>query len=165
MYLGELVRLILGKLNHAGLLFNGHASQKLLQGRWLFPTKYLSEIESDARGSYKNCEKVFTEFEMENVTNEDCANTRFVCECVSGRSAHLVSAGIATLINKIDATDVTVGIDGALYRKHPKYHQMLMKKIRQLVNPDISFELMLSEDGSGRGAALVAAVAFTNADN
>lgn len=32
-------------------------------------------------------------------------------------------------------------------------------KIRQFVKADISFDLMLSEDGSGRGAALVAAVA------
>lgn len=34
-----------------------------------------------------------------------------------------------------------------------------MKRIRKFVKPEISFDLMLSEDGSGRGAALVAAVA------
>nr|XP_027202405.1 hexokinase-like [Dermatophagoides pteronyssinus] len=33
------------------------------------------------------------------------------------------------------------------------------EKILELVNPGVEFELMLSEDGSGRGAALVAAVA------
>lgn len=35
----------------------------------------------------------------------------------------------------------------------------MTEKIRQLVRPEIHFDLMLSEDGSGRGAALVAAVA------
>lgn len=35
----------------------------------------------------------------------------------------------------------------------------MVKRIRQFVNPHIQFDLMLSEDGSGRGAALVAAVA------
>lgn len=35
----------------------------------------------------------------------------------------------------------------------------MVNKIRQFVKPDIQFDLMLSEDGSGRGAALVAAVA------
>lgn len=35
----------------------------------------------------------------------------------------------------------------------------MVNKIRQFVKPDIKFDLMLSEDGSGRGAALVAAVA------
>jgi hexokinase len=32
-------------------------------------------------------------------------------------------------------------------------------KIRELIHPHIQFDIMLSEDGSGRGAALVAAVA------
>jgi hexokinase len=36
-------------------------------------------------------------------------------------------------------------------------------KIRELVYEHIQFDLMLSEDGSGRGAALVAAVASRNA--
>lgn len=35
----------------------------------------------------------------------------------------------------------------------------MTEKIRQLIKPGIEFDLMLSEDGSGRGAALVAAVA------
>lgn len=38
-----------------------------------------------------------------------------------------------------------------------------MAKIRHFVKPEISFDLMLSEDGSGRGAALVAAVASRQA--
>lgn len=39
----------------------------------------------------------------------------------------------------------------------------MMAKIRQFVKPNITFDLMLSEDGSGRGAALVAAVASREA--
>lgn len=35
----------------------------------------------------------------------------------------------------------------------------MVERIRQYVKPSIKFDLMLSEDGSGRGAALVAAVA------
>lgn len=53
-----------------------------------------------------------------------------------------------------------VGVDGSVYRFHPKFHDYMVQKIRQFVKPDIQFELMLSEDGSGRGAALVAAVAY-----
>jgi hexokinase len=37
-------------------------------------------------------------------------------------------------------------------------------KIKELVNDHIKFDLMLSEDGSGRGAALVAAVASRQKD-
>jgi hexokinase len=39
----------------------------------------------------------------------------------------------------------------------------MMEKIRTLVHDHISFDIMLSEDGSGRGAALVAAVASRDA--
>jgi hexokinase len=39
----------------------------------------------------------------------------------------------------------------------------MMEKIRQLVPDSIQFDIMLSEDGSGRGAALVAAVASRDA--
>ena len=35
----------------------------------------------------------------------------------------------------------------------------MVEKIAQLLKPELTFNLMLSEDGSGRGAALVAAVA------
>lgn len=39
----------------------------------------------------------------------------------------------------------------------------MYSKIRALVHDHIKFDLMLSEDGSGRGAALVAAVASRHA--
>lgn len=52
-----------------------------------------------------------------------------------------------------------VGVDGSVYRFHPKFHDLMYSKIRELVHDHIQFDLMLSEDGSGRGAALVAAVA------
>uniref|UniRef100_A0A7E5A1T4 Phosphotransferase n=1 Tax=Panagrellus redivivus TaxID=6233 RepID=A0A7E5A1T4_PANRE len=46
-----------------------------------------------------------------------------------------------------------------VYRFHPTFPAALDKKIDELLDENIEFQLMLSEDGSGRGAALVAAVA------
>ncbi|KAK6050219.1 hypothetical protein COOONC_12279 [Cooperia oncophora] len=54
---------------------------------------------------------------------------------------------------------VTVGVDGSVFRFHPTFPRLLDEKIDQLIEGDIEYQLMLSEDGSGRGAALVAAVA------
>ncbi|KAG4068563.1 hypothetical protein HA402_004904 [Bradysia odoriphaga] len=158
MYMGELARLAIYRFTKDGLLFNGVDSE-LLRTRGQFFTKYVSEIESDKPGNYTNCMQVMDELGLQNVTEQDCANVRYICECVSSRAAHLVSAGIAALINKMDEPSVTVGVDGSVYRFHPKFHDLMMKRIRQFVKPEISFDLMLSEDGSGRGAALVAAVA------
>ena len=43
-------------------------------------------------------------------------------------------------------------------RYHPHFKNVMQSRISQLMGIDYKFDLMLSEDGSGRGAALVAAV-------
>lgn len=107
MYMGELARLAIYRFTKEGLLFNGVDSE-LLRTRGQFFTKYVSEIESDKPGNYTNCMQVLDELGLQNVTEQDCANVRYICECVSSRAAHLVSAGIAALINKMDEPSVTV---------------------------------------------------------
>lgn len=74
---------------------------------------------------------------LSHATEVDMASVRHVCECVSRRAAHLVSAGIATLLNKMNEPRVTVGIDGSVYRFHPHFHTLMCEKITQLVNPGI----------------------------
>ena len=62
---------------------------------------------------------------------------RYICEVVSRRAAHLASAGVATLINKMDVSSITVGVDGSLYRFHPHFHKLMCDKIGQLINSNI----------------------------
>ncbi|XP_066603345.1 hexokinase type 2 [Prorops nasuta] len=156
MYMGELARVILEKLVDNGLLFGGKCPTDLKK-RGKFFTKYVSEIEADPKGKYHNCREVLAELGARNVTDQDCENVRYVCSVVSRRAAHLASAGIAMLLNRVNENNVTVGIDGSVYRFHPHFHDLMTEKISELQNH--KFDLMLSEDGSGRGAALVAAVA------
>lgn len=156
MYMGELARLVLEKLVNAGLLFGGKCPSELRK-RGQFFTKYVSEIENDPKGKYTNCREVLAEIGVRNASDQDCENVRYVCSVVSRRAAHLASSGIAAVLNKIGEENVTVGIDGSVYRFHPHIHDLMTEKIAQLQNH--KFDLMLSEDGSGRGAALVAAVA------
>lgn len=68
------------------------------------------------------------------MTDQDCENVRYVCSVVSRRAAHLASAGIATLLNKMEYDNVTVGIDGSVYRFHPFFHDVMTEKIKQLQN-------------------------------
>ncbi|XP_058809472.1 hexokinase type 2 [Phymastichus coffea] len=156
MYMGELARLVLEKLTNEGSLFNGKCSCELKK-RGKFFTKYVSEIESDPKGKYGNCREILAELGITNATDQDCENVRYVCSIVSRRAAHLASAGIACLLNKMGENNVTVGVDGSVYRFHPHFHDLMVEKISSLQS--YKFDLMLSEDGSGRGAALVAAVA------
>lgn len=46
-----------------------------------------------------------------------------------------------------------------MYRRHPKYAALMAERMEVIVKRDIRFHLLLSADGSGRGAALVAAAA------
>ncbi|CAH1782861.1 unnamed protein product [Owenia fusiformis] len=159
MYMGEIARLVILKLTQEGLMFGGEVSEEL-ETRQRFYTKYISEIESDDEDEFRNTKQVLEEMGIETFTIEDCRNVRYVCEQVSTRAAYLASAGIAVLLNKISKPEITVAVDGSLYKFHPKFHDRMVDKISTLVNPGIKFKLMMSNDGSGKGAALVAAVAY-----
>lgn len=158
MYLGELVRLVLVDLASRGIIFNGVATNQL-QTRNTFFTKFVSEIESEAENIVAAVREILLEFGYENPSEDDCVTVWYVCECISRRAAHLVSAALATLILKVGDPDITIGVDGSVYRFHPKFHDLMTEKIRELIPSNFKFQFALSEDGSGRGAALVAAVA------
>ena len=53
---------------------------------------------------------------------------------------------------------MVIAIDGSVFRFQPHFPNFMKSRISQLMGIDYKFELMLSLDGSGRGAALVAAV-------
>ncbi|XP_030375921.1 hexokinase type 2-like [Scaptodrosophila lebanonensis] len=158
MYLGELVRLIIVDLKERGILFKNIDSQVLKQ-KWKFETKFLSEAESDPPGSFRNMGQILDQCGIRGATDSDKACVRYICETISRRSAKLVACGLVCLINRMGVNDLSVGIDGSVYRFHPKYHNLLTEYMNKLLKSAVKFELVLSEDGSGRGAALIAAVA------
>ncbi|CAD5209712.1 unnamed protein product [Bursaphelenchus xylophilus] len=162
MYLGELVRVVLEVLAKEGHLFNGDDDAISIKG--CFPTKFVSEIEaemqSDDEAQFVKTQNILEEIGIANVTPTDCANVAYVCSAVSTRAAHICAAGIAAILRRMKKPYVTVGVDGSVYRFHPTFPELLDKKIEEILNDDtLDYQLMLSEDGSGRGAALVAAVA------
>lgn len=158
MYLGELVRKVMLDCCRAGALFKGDKSEQLKKEN-SFKTKYISQIEEENYGNYVIAKAVLEIMGYKNPSDGDCKNVRYICECISRRSAFIVAANLACLIDRIGDPYVVVGIDGSVYRLHPHYHNLLMEKIKSLARPEHKFDLMLSDDGSGRGAALVAAVA------
>lgn len=93
------------------------------------------------KANYKETLKVLNEMGINDPSLVDCANVRYICECVSRRSAHLVSAGLAVLLNKMDEKSVTIGVDGSVYRFHPYFHKLMVEKVKQLANPDIKVSL------------------------
>ncbi|CAI5649708.1 unnamed protein product [Oreochromis niloticus] len=166
-YMGELVRLVMMKLVNEDLLFNGEASE-LLKTRGSFETRYVSQVESDT-GDRKQIYNILSSLGV--LPSElDCDIVRLVCESVSTRSAHMCAAGLAGVINLMrerrseEAMKITVGIDGSVYKLHPCFRDRFHKVVRDLTpHSDITF--IQSEEGSGRGAALISAVACKMATN
>lgn len=44
-----------------------------------------------------------------------------------------MSAALATLILKVGDPDITIGVDGSVYRYHPKFHDLMTEKIKELI--------------------------------
>ncbi|NXB16645.1 HXK3 protein, partial [Rhagologus leucostigma] len=161
MYLGEIVRQILLVMTEKQLLFQGKPSRKL-QTRNIFQTKFLSTIELNGL-ALRQIRAILNELDLD-ASFEDSVLLREVCQAVSLRAAQLCAAGLAAVVEKmrenrgLDQLSVSVGVDGTLYKLHPCFSQNLQKTLKDLAPKcDVSFHL--SEDGSGKGAALVAAVA------
>ncbi|KAM8774337.1 hexokinase HKDC1 isoform 1-T1 [Rhynchonycteris naso] len=161
MYLGEIVRQILIDLTKQGLLFRGQISERL-QTRGIFETKFLSQIESD-RLALLQVRRILQQLGLDS-TCEDSIVVKEVCGAVSRRAAQLCGAGMAAIVEKrredqgFEYLKTTVGVDGTLYKLHPHFSWILQETVKELA-PRCDVTFMLSEDGSGKGAALITAVA------
>ncbi|XP_039632726.1 hexokinase-2-like [Perca fluviatilis] len=161
MYLGEIVRLLLVRLAEDKLLFKGRTSEAL-RTPFTFETKFISEIEEQDSGLV-NTLRILTDLGLE-WESVDCAIVRLVCETISSRSANLCAAALATIANRIrtnrglDHLETTVGVDGTVYREHPKFSMRLQETVC-LLAPLCDITFHVTEEASGKGAAMVAAVA------
>lgn len=161
MYLGEIVRNILIDFTKHGLLFRGRISERL-KTRGIFETKFLSQIESDCLALLQ-VRAILHHLGLES-TCDDSIIVKEVCTVVARRAAQLCGAGMAAVVDKIrenrglETLKVTVGVDGTLYKLHPHFAKVMHETVKDLA-PKCDVSFLESEDGSGKGAALITAVA------
>uniref|UniRef100_A0A8D2ZSG4 Hexokinase-2 n=1 Tax=Scophthalmus maximus TaxID=52904 RepID=A0A8D2ZSG4_SCOMX len=160
MYLGEIVRNILIDMTRRGFLFRGQISETL-KTRGIFETKFLSQIESD-RLALLQVRAILQHLGLDS-TCDDSIIVKEVCGAVSHRAAQICGAGMAAVADKIrenrglDHLNITVGVDGTLYKLHPHFSGVMHQTVKELA-PKCNVNFLLSEDGSGKGAALITAV-------
>lgn len=157
-YLGEVVRVILAKLIKERLLFVGESTSDSLLTSGNLTTDLISQIEQDSvNAGDTNTREILGKFGI--IPDEDDIRiVQYVCKVASNRAALLVSICLASLLDRIDKEQVTIAVDGSLYKHHPRFEGW-MKQYISLLSPGRKFKLILAEDGSGKGAALVAAIA------
>ncbi|XP_050302605.1 hexokinase type 2-like [Anthonomus grandis grandis] len=162
MFLGEVVRKYTLKFIKSGDMFGGKHDDVFSQ-RGIIQTSFISNIESDQTGHFDYCKQILAQIGITDASEQDMIDLRYICQLVSTRSAYLCAADASVLIKRIGEPDVVVGIDGSVYKFHPLFRRIMKEKMKDLLDPSFKFDLMLSEDGSGRGAALVAAMAAMRA--
>ncbi|XP_042344724.1 hexokinase-2 [Plectropomus leopardus] len=162
MYLGEIVRNVLIDFTAKGLLFRGKLSERL-KTRCIFETKFLSQIESD-RLAMRQVRSILQHLGLTSSTCDDSVLVKEVCSVVARRAAQLCGAGLAAVVDKIrenrnlNHLSITVGVDGTLYKTHPHFSSIMQETLQDLA-PSCEVTFHKSEDGSGKGAALITAVA------
>lgn len=98
-----------------------------------------------------------------------------ICDVVTRRAARLAAAGIAGILKKIGRdgsggitggrrSDIkmrrtVVAIEGGLYTSYTMFREYIHEAITEILGEDIAQHVILkeTEDGSGTGAALLAA--------
>ncbi|KAK6048738.1 Hexokinase [Cooperia oncophora] len=98
------------------------------------------------------------ELGIEDYSFSDILLFREVCLVVSRRSANLIAAAIACVLNRIRRPKMTVAIDGSTYKYHPFFEHWVVEKVKELLDPGLKFKVVQTSDGSGKGAALIAAI-------
>ena len=139
-----------------------------LQKNNSFDTAHMSRIEryynltSDHSLSLSDTKQLLEDvLGVPTTTLEDRRIVKHVCELVGTRAARLSAAGIAALVTKINRLDAcTVAIDGSVYEHYPHFGNRMRDALRELLGLTAeNIVLEQARDGSGQGAALIAALA------
>ncbi|MBN1527275.1 MAG: hexokinase [Candidatus Omnitrophica bacterium] len=162
MYLGELARLVCADLVKKKALFAGRPAPVF--GRaYAFGTEQMSRIAADRSKGLSGTAAVLKELGVRKAAPEDMALMKKVCDMISTRAARVSATALAAVLTRTDpamSRAHTAAIDGSLFEKYPRFSAKMKDALRELFGQKARRVTMaLTKDGSGKGAAIVAAVA------
>lgn len=157
-YLSMLARLLMLDLVKEGQLFGGEVPEALVS-KETFRSEDMSALEG---GNPADVARVGKQLKGKALTYVERILLAEVCHLVARRSARISAALIAGALAKAERRSVsnaTVAVDGSLFEKYPGYHEMLEEALGELEGKAAKgVSLKLTKDGSGIGAAVIAAV-------
>jgi len=88
---------------------------------------------------------------------------RRLAELIGTRAARLSACGVAAICKKKGYSSCHIGADGSVFNKYPHFQERQAQALREIFNwgPEIKtdpIQVVPAEDGSGVGAALIAAL-------
>ncbi|KAK6010550.1 Hexokinase, partial [Ostertagia ostertagi] len=102
-----------------------------------FPRNTSPKSLRDDWGTYSNTKQIIEELGIEDYSFSDLLVFREVCLVVSRRSANLVAAAIACVLNRIRRPKMVVAIDGSTYKYHPFFEHWIAEKVKELLDPTL----------------------------
>ena len=164
MYLGEIASLIVWDLIKRNLIFNNiPIAFKSFSKRAFLKTENMSLIAADETTNLGDVEEFLAENGINSATLHDRLVLKRICSLVSTRAAKIAAAAIAGVLTWMDPelkNKHTVGIDGSLFEKYPRFDKKIQDVFKQLYGSKAeNIGLVHAKDGSGKGAAIIAAVA------
>jgi hexokinase len=161
-YLGELVRLVVVEQTARGLLF-GRRVPSVFAVRERFGSERVCAIKEDATENAAGVRAILAELGVANVSNEDATALRSIAWIISRRAARIAAAVLAATITWMDPgleRDHTIAVDGSVFEKHPGFAAGMDAAFREILGVGADrVRTALTHDGSGLGAAIIAAAA------
>ncbi|KAK7366664.1 hypothetical protein VNO80_08660 [Phaseolus coccineus] len=175
MYLGDLVRRVILRMSLESDMF-GPISPKLSMP-FILRTPLMAAMHEDNSPDLREVARILTDiFEIPEVPLKARKIVVKVCDVVTRRAGRLAAAGIVGILKKIGRDGsggitggrsrsdtkmkrTVVAIEGGLYSKYTLFREYLREALNEILGEDIAKHVVLkvTEDGSGIGAALLAA--------
>lgn len=167
LYLGEIFRLVLVDLhdNKHIHIFENQNIEKLRKA-YTLDASFLSLIEEDPWENLSETHELFQNRLSLRTTLPELELIRRLAELIGTRAARLSACGVAAIAIKKGYETCHVGADGSVFNKYPHFKARGAKALGEILdwpakrNPKDKdpIEIMAAEDGSGVGAALIAAL-------
>lgn len=163
LYLGEIFRLVLVDLHeNKNLLFQGQDIQALKKP-YSLDASFLSFIEEDPFENLHDTRDMFQEKLNISAEKPELELCRRLAELIGTRAARLSACGVAAICKKKNIEACHVGADGSVFNKYPHFKARGAQALREILDwgkdqrkdPVV---MSSAEDGSGVGAALIAAL-------
>ncbi|KAK4165776.1 hexokinase [Cladorrhinum sp. PSN259] len=167
LYLGEIFRLVMIDLhdNHETQIFANQDISKLRRP-YSLDSSFLSAIEEDPFENLSETAELFQNQLSITPNGPELELIRRTAELIGTRAARLSACGVAAICRKKGYTECHVGADGSVFNKYPHFKERGAEALREILDwPDKTdpdeedpIEILAAEDGSGVGAALIAAL-------
>lgn len=167
LYLGELFRLVLLDLHkgHECTMFEGQDVSKLNKP-YSLDAGFLAAIEEDR---FENLQEVADLFQTKlgiECNKPELELIRRLAELIGTRAARLTACGVSAICKLKNWEKVHVGADGSVFTKYPHFKIRQAQALKEILDWPAKYgkgrgdpiEVLPAEDGSGVGAALIAAL-------